>query len=351
MKKLLVSAIIILTTAACYTPMSSLDVSTNKPWLDIKATRLDFNHDQYDSCVQFNLHFWPPEAEQNLDLIDSCISACCWRSDKDEVVLDFNKNFERDLQTYGVARKYIPETITLKVTHSNFLNFTKVNVDPAKAINNDGLVKLAYTQVEDKARMEKFSAAEKERLTNLYVQDKIAQLQETLKRAAAVTKAQEELQSGHLKAFIPPAEPPEESKKITKNKNKKNKKNKKDKAAQQVQEQTPPAPVISKAQLMAQAKALLQQKQGLNIDTYFYNMNKTYRDKKAYFLLSDRYVEAKANNDNTFTLTCYAEASTGISEDSLNDSKFSCGTWLVDLTAQSVTPYDNKAIQIFNLKQ
>lgn len=351
MKKLLISAIIILSTAACYTPMSSLDVSTNKPWLDVKATRLDFNRDQYDSCVQFNLHFWPPEAEQTLDLAETCIETCCWRSDKEEIVLDFNKNFEHDLQTYGVARRYSPEKITLKVSHSNLLNFTKVSVSPAKAVTSDGLVKLTYTQEEDAARLADISAEEKERITQLYIQDKIAQLQETLKRAAAVTKAQEELQSGHLKAFIPPEEPPEEAKKITKTKKKKNKKNKKNQTAQEVQLQTPPAPVISNAQRMAQAKSLLQQKQGLNIDTYFYNMNKTYRDKKAFFLLSDRYVEAQLNDDNTFTLTCYAEASTGIAQDALNDSKFSCGTWLVDLTAQTVTPYDNKAIQIFNLKQ
>ena len=227
------------------------------------------------------------------------------------------------------------------------MNFTKVSVTPAKAITTDGLVKLSYTQVEDKERLEKISLEEKERITQELVQNKIAHLQETLKRAAAITKAQEELQSGHLKAFIPPEEPPEEAKKIDNNALKKSlaKKNKKKKGKNQKQ---PKQPKISKAQLMAQAKDLLQQKQGVNIDTYFYNMNKTYRDKQAFFVISDRYIEPKENTDSTFTLTCYAKASTGITETSLNDSRFSCGTWLVDLSAQSVTPYDNKAIQIFN---
>lgn len=347
MKKLLLGAIAILSTAACYTPMSSLDVSTNKPWVDVQATRLDFNRDQYDSCVQYNLRFWPPEAEQNIDLADACITGCCWRSEKSEVVLEFNKNFENDLKTYGVARKYSPEKITIQVSHSNFLNFTKVSVTPARTITNEGLVKLTYTQVEDKERLEQVMQEEKERvkqekqrLQQEYVQDRISQLQHTLRNAAIVAKAQEELQSGHLKAFIPPEEPPEEAKKIDKKKNKqKKKKNKKEE---------PAAPQISKAQLMAQAKSLLQQQQGHKIDTYFYNMNKTYRDKEAFFVLSDRFIEAKDNADNTFTLSCYANASTGITQTSLNDSKFSCGTWLVDLTEQTVTPYDNKAIQIVN---
>ena len=341
MKKLLFCAILILSTAACYTPMSSLDVSTNKPWVDVIATRLDFNREQYDSCVQFNLRFWPPEAEQAFDLADICVSSCCWRSDKSEVVLDFNKNFERDLAEYGFARKYSPAKITIQVTHSNFFNFTKVSVTPSRAVNNKGLVKLSYTEVEDKERLDQLSLEEKQRARELQVQNKIAELQETLKRAAVVTKAQEELQSGHLKAFIPPEEPPEEAKKIDP-KTSKRKRGKKNKSAESE------TPVISKAQLMAQAKDLLQQKQGHRIDTYFYNMNKTYRDKKAFFVLSDRFIEAKTSNDNTFTLTCYAEAQTGISEDALNDSKFSCGTWLVDLTQQTVTPYDNKAIQIVN---
>lgn len=346
MKKLLWGAILILSTAACYTPMSSLDVTTNKPWVDVRATRVDFNHEQYDSCIQYNLRFWPPEAEQNIDLAEACVTECCWRSDKSGVVLDFNKNFEHDLQEYGIARKYTPGKIVIEVSHSNLLSFTKVRVTPSKAINNQGLVKLTYTQVEDKERIEKLTQDEKQRLRDAYVQNKIAELQHTLQSAAIVTKAQEELQSGHLKAFIPPEEPPEEAKKIDTKKYKK--KNKKKKKQEEQPAPEPPAPQISKAQLMAQAKDLLQQKQGLKIDTYFYNMNKTYRDKKAFFLLSDRFIEAQANDDNTFTLTCYAEAQTGIAEDALNDSKFSCGTWLVDLNEQTVTPYDNKAIQIFN---
>ena len=335
MKKLLLSAITILSMSACYTPMSSIDVSTNKRWVDVAATRLDFNREQYDSCVQFNLRFWPPEAEHQLNLAETCIEDCCWRSDKNEIVLDFNKNFEHDLQEYGIARKYTPEKIVLKVTHSNFLNFTKVSVTPARAISNDGLVKLSYTQVEDKERLAQVTIDEKERLKQQLMQDKISQLQDTLQKAAQMAKAQEELQSGHLKAFIPPEEPPEEPKKIKKTSRRKRAKEEKKKP-------------VSKAQLVAQAKALLQQKQGVNIDTYFYNMNKTYRTKNAFFVLSDRFVEAKANDDGTFTISCYANASTGIAQDSLNKSTFSCGTWLVDLTAQSVTPYDNKAIQIVN---
>ena len=325
-----------------------MGVSTNKPWLDVRSTRLDANREQYDSCVQFNLRFWPPEAEQALDLDAACITSCCWRSQSDEIVLDFNKNFERDLQTYGSARRYSPEKITLKVTHSNMLNFTKVAVSPARAINNKGLVKLSYEVEEDPARMEQ-----------LRVQQKITKLQNTLEEISAAARAQK----SHL--ILEGDTAATDTKKNKSSKKKKEKEKKQTETAQAAQPQAAPdipaatasrisvaaAPkstALTKAEAEQQAKQLLRQKAGLQIDTYFYDMNKTYRDKQAIFMLGERTVEAKANKDHTYTLTCSADARTGIEENRLNASIFSCGTWLVDLTAQTVTPYDNKAIQIMN---
>ena len=92
--------------SACYTPLNNSGVATTKPWLEVSAKKLDFDGKQYDSCYQFNLHFWPQEAAEAVDLKKSCVNACCWRSDKSEVTLDFNKDFDARLAYYGRARKY-----------------------------------------------------------------------------------------------------------------------------------------------------------------------------------------------------------------------------------------------------
>ena len=125
MKKALLLATVLL-TAGCYAPLNNSGVTTNKAWLDIAAKKTDFQGKQYDSCYQFRLKFAPQQAATQLDLQDTCISACCWRSDKEEVVLDLNKNFEKNLKLYGRAEKYSPAKITLKVTHSNLLNTSAV---------------------------------------------------------------------------------------------------------------------------------------------------------------------------------------------------------------------------------
>ncbi|MBO4675826.1 MAG: hypothetical protein J5601_07075 [Elusimicrobiaceae bacterium] len=74
MKKLALLAIGML-LMGCYTPMNNSGVSTNKPWIDVSGTRLDFNGDQYDSCVKFNIRFWPQEAAERINLYQSCITA------------------------------------------------------------------------------------------------------------------------------------------------------------------------------------------------------------------------------------------------------------------------------------
>ena len=62
MKKTWLSAILILCLGACYTPLNNSGVATTKPWLEVSGKKLDFDGKQYDSCYQFNIHFWPPEA-------------------------------------------------------------------------------------------------------------------------------------------------------------------------------------------------------------------------------------------------------------------------------------------------
>lgn len=288
MKKVILGAIAVCLTG-CYTPLNNSGVSTTQQWLEVPGKRVDFDGKQYDSCVQFNLRFWPQEAADRLDLQESCISACCWRSERSEITLDFNKNFERELRTYGVARKYSPEKITLKVTHSNLVNVTKVTTDPRGAIKKSGLVKLSYTTVRDEKRL-----AEIERelaLQEEFMPQEQAQVPTHAPKSSTVAK---------------------------------------------------PAQDVG----LLRAKALVQRKVGAQIDTYFYHMNKTYQAAGALFLLSSRMFMAQRLPDGTYQVTCHAKARTGVDEKHLNSSDFPCGVWLTDLATQMVLPDDAKSRQI-----
>ena len=293
MKKTLFGAILTFLLGACYTPLNNSGVATTKPWLEISGKKMDFDGKQYDSCYQFNLHFWPPEAAEQINLQTSCISACCWRSDKDEVILDFNKNFEKDLAYYGRAKKYSPGKITLKVTHSNLVNTTKVKITPSGVISNNGLVKLSYKEYENPTRLAQIEAS--------------ARRLQTQRNAYLI----EQQQRQHEQNW--------ENKKDTQQ----------DNAAETL------------------AKTMLLRQVGPKIDAYFYQMNKTYKKQGAFFLLSNRILQAtQLNPQGDFSISCHAKARTGITMKQLKSSTFSCGRWRVSLEDASVLPDDKKARQI-----
>ncbi|MBQ3666978.1 MAG: hypothetical protein II913_02845 [Elusimicrobiaceae bacterium] len=308
MKKVLLGAIVML-LVGCYTPMNNSGVATTKPWIEIPGKRVDFDGKQYDSCVRLNLRFWPQEAAERLDLQESCITACCWRSEKDEIVLDFNAKFDEEMEKYGHARKYSPDKITFKVTHSNLVNVTKVKANPQKAVNNSGLIKLSYKEVRDEQRMAQLAKQREYRVQQIYQYDEDPLMQE-----AVVTPAQTQVRPAAKNPRPVTLTPPT------------------------TQPQTQAGETL--------VKSILQQRVGAKIDNYFYQMNKTYRQQGALFLLSSRILSAHMQEDGTYLVTCHAKARTGIDQDHLNASDFQCGVWLVDLSTQTVLPYDKKAKQI-----
>ena len=294
MKKAITCAIGILLLASCYTPLNNSGVATTKPWLEISGRKNDFEGKQYDSCYRFNVRFWPQEAAEQLDLQKSCITSCCWRSDQEEVTLDFNKNLEKELARTGRAREYTPGQITLKVSHSNWLNTTKVTVSPKGAISNSGLIKLSYRTVDNPAR--------------------IAQLKEQERQAAARTTPVKST------AVAPVNTTASVAKNITK-----------------TYTQTDPA------------KALVQRVAGPKIDSYFYDMNKRYNKQGAVFMISERLLYVQPADDDSAIVSCTAKARTGLDAEHLNASTFPCGQWLVDLSTEQVTPYDQRAQLIWGM--
>ncbi len=293
MKKVILGAIFLL--AGCYTPLNNSGVSTTKPWLEAPGKRVDFDGKQYDSCVQFALRFWPPEAAERLDLQKACITACCWRSEGEEITLDFNKGYEDELRLTGRARQYTPGKITLKVSHSNLVNVTKVSVAPRGAITRDGLVKLSYKAAEDPVRLAQLAAARQ-------AQEARAARLEAARQAQA---AQERAQRYAEKTNRPTGKD--------------------------------------------RAKEILWNRAGAKIDTYFYQMNKLYARQQAVFLLGARQFNTRPQKDGVYHITCHARARTGADEKNLHALDFPCGVWEVNTRLEVVFPQDKKAQEIWAL--
>lgn len=288
MKKAFALATLFLFTAACYAPLNNSGVSTTKAWLDIPAKKTDFDGKQFDSCYQFRLHFAPADAAAHLDLREACVDACCWRSEKDEVTLDFNKDFDKNLKYYGRADKFTPGKITLKVGHSNLLNTTSVKVSPRGAVSQNGTVKLKRQTVEDTVRL------------------------------AQIESQARELQA-RRNAWLA------------------------DQAA--LEEETPSAPYEDPA-AQKRAQELVQRAEGTKIDRYFYNLDKTYKKKGYVFLVSQRLYSARALEEHVYRVTCRAKVQSGARVDALKNRNVSCGVWKADLAAQTVSPQDGTARRI-----
>ena len=289
MKKLFPLAIFFCLLSACYAPLNNSGTSTNKSWLDIPAKKTDFDGKQFDSCYQFQLDFIPEDAANALDLKEACIDQCCWRSDKTEVVLDFNKNFEKNLAYYGRANKYSPDKITLQISHSNFVNITSVKVFPQGAIKNNGTVKLKKEVVENPTR-----------LAQIEHQARMLQT-----RRNAWKADQKNLQQELLR-----------------------------------RQETP--------LLLQRAKDLVQRKQGTSIDRYFYQLDKSHKKEGSIFLLSQRIYTASYVTEDIYKVKCHAKVQTGISADQLKQETVRCGTWKADLQQGTVSALDNKARLIAN---
>lgn len=290
--------------AACYTPLNNAGVATTKPWLEISGKKTDFDGNQYDSCYRFNVRFWPQEAAEKLDLQATCISACCWRTHKTEVTLDFNKNFEADLARYGRARKYNPGKITLAVNHANWLNTTRVSVTPKGAISNDGLIKLSYKNYENPTRLAQLAQQ--------------ARTPQTRTQPPSVSPAITHPAATHPAKPKPAAATP---------------------ATLSVKKTTPVDP----------AKTLVQRTAGPKIDTYFYQMNKRYNKQGAVFLLSERLLYVQPTQDGNYMVSCLAKARTGLDAAHLKASTFPCGQWQVNLAQETVLPYDSRAQLIWDM--
>ncbi len=320
----------VLVLGGCYTPMNNSGVATTKSWLEVSARKNDFEGKQYDSCYRFNVRFWPQEAAEQIDLQEACISSCCWRSDKTEVTLDFNKNFDKELAKYGRARQYTPGKITFKVGHSNLLNTTRVTTSPKGVVSTNGLIKLAYKWQENPARLAQVQSQARQLLAR--------------RNANKIEQLQHQADDDYVESPV--------EKISTKTPGKRVKTTRTTVTTTTVSTTKTSASSSSASSSAAHpAKTLVQRQMGTKIDTYFYQMDKSYKKQDAVFMLSERLLYPQpTDSQDHYIVSCLAKARTGVDIEHLHASTFSCGQWEVDVPAQTVTPYDKRAQQISELK-
>lgn len=95
------------------------------------------------------------------------------------------------------------------------------------------------------------------------------------------------------------------------------------------------------------AQSLLEYQAGTKIDTYFYYMNRWYREQDAVFILNKRTYQTRLQKDGTYLLTCSAKVQTGMDATHVHPLTFPCGVWKVDVGLQIVLPHDKKAEDIW----
>lgn len=161
---------------------------TNKDWLEIAGEKKDFENKQYDSCFKFNLKILPSSALKRINKEYACIDYCCWRSDGEEIIIDFNDGFEEELARYGRALKYTPGQVKFTVKYASLIDMTKVTTAPAGAVKQDGTLNLKYEEITNPQRL-----ASVERDLRMRSSQKERQLTtaQKLARAQAVKDARE----------------------------------------------------------------------------------------------------------------------------------------------------------------
>ncbi|MGB2578743.1 hypothetical protein AAIR98_000662 [Elusimicrobium simillimum] len=292
MKKLFF-ILLILPIQACHNPLT-LDsaYASNKEWLEVVSGKKDWEGKQYDMCYKFNLKFLPEDAKNRVANDRNCITRCCWLSDVDEVTLNLNEGLEQELKTKGVARKYTPEKITIKVKYSSLLELSTASAAPSGAIKRDGTVKLKYKEENDFAVLEAVSQT-------------------------AMAKSESAAAAAYINQI---------------------------RAAEAKAKDTAEVAALTAQYEQKQAVAYVKRFYGFDIDNYLYKLDLEQR-KSGYVLISgDKEWHTKTVQDATL-VTCTSKSKRGKSTTSLKDYPIACGQWLVTNNAQ-VRPYNALATQI-----
>ena len=146
MKKLIILSCCLLFTACAGN--RTLDGETTKNWVKIVSSKMDKSGNTADVCYLFDLSFSPGSVYERLkNNPNTCLEECCWYSENKSVDFYFNDGFVRDLQEYGVSRRYYPDHIQINMTYAPFLNRLSAKASSPEGISKDGVVNLQYEEV------------------------------------------------------------------------------------------------------------------------------------------------------------------------------------------------------------
>ncbi len=126
----------------------TIDGETTKNWVKIVSSRTDNSGNVKDVCFILNLSFYPGSAYDRVkNNPNSCLEQCCWYSENKTVDFYFNDGFTKDLEEYGVSRRYYPDHISIKMNYASFVNRLSARATSADAISTDGVIKLDFEDV------------------------------------------------------------------------------------------------------------------------------------------------------------------------------------------------------------
>ncbi len=286
--------LIILLSIGC-SSMRAIEKGTNVVWVDILADKKLSSGKKYDFCYQFNLMLYPEPVVKDINLEETCISTCCWMSEKPVVEINLNENFETNLAERGYAYKYRPDKITIKTKYNSFLKMFTVNASP-KIINSKGEASLDFKLYEDAERLVQLEKERKEA------------------RALASTRLTKKQQ-------IYRREKEQEQASLLKLQN------------------------TYKENLVAE---YVQRYMGAKIDKYLYELTKSYRDEGKLLFIDEKVWDIKKTEDSRYLVKCSVNSRLGKSANTMKFYSVYCGEWNVNTDTEKVWPSDSRSLDIYN---
>jgi len=308
--------------------MTYTDGDSAKPWIKIVSSKTDMTGNVTDVCYRFDLHFTPAEAITRLDTDGDCITQCCWYSQHRSVKLNFNNGFADELQKNAIAKKYDPDSLTIFVKYSPFLNLISGKADNKSVMDSDGTITLKYNEVKDQEHY--LTMAKEEEKAENY--DNV--------------KAHEG--SYMYKKDVPPEE-------LAKTKYAEEQKQKAE-AAEAAKEKMQEMPADEREQLLQeklkyerkQAVLLLKRFYGQKIDSYIMSIDKAQRRKGLVLLANDRNWTTVKTGSPVYKVTCKVDGKLGSTQYNMKSYPIDCGVYVVNLDDQTVIANDNMARSIVN---
>lgn len=308
--------------------MNYSDGDSTKQWLKVVSSQKDMDGNVTDVCYRLDLKFNPAEAITRLDTDMSCITKCCWYSERKSVELNFNAAFPDEMVRNAIAKKYSPETIKFYISYSPFLDTIHGRVSQKSALSRDGLVTLEYTEVKDTDRYLKIghddlraASFDGDAREGSYLFNSDAQ-----KQAAKEAQAARPITAAPSPATVA--------------------------TQQQARQQVQNTVSTDEREALLQQKLKYERNQAVllvkrfydqKIDAYIMSIDKTQKRKGLVLMANDRNWVTVKTGSPVYKVTCLVNGKLGSAQQNMKDYPIACGVYEVNLDDQTVLPKDTDA--------